>query len=124
MPGYPSGLVIRIKKKERNKMSDFINPETVKVLKKVSGRNWKEWHHGYLGIILMTLGFILGLTINPWWGRILCPLGFLIMADDWAKDIVGVKTTPLRILNDWMGRHFPIYNKICSILDWLCGKRQ
>jgi len=132
MSGYPKEIKgVKPAKTNRFKVEELLKKKidfgkvTVNVVtEKVAGRNWKEWHHAYGGAILMLLGFGLGLAFNPRWAYTFCPLGFLIFVDDFAKDIAGVKTTPLRVLNDWLGRHFPIYNKICGVLDWLCGKRR
>ena len=130
MSGYPKEIKgVKPAKTNRFKVEELLKKKidfgkvTVTGIEKVSGRNWKEWHHGYGGVIMMLVGFGLGLAFNPWWAYILCSLGFLIFVDDFIKDIVGVKTTPLRVLNDWLGRHFPIYNKICSVLDWIFLKR-
>jgi len=53
--------------------------------------NAAEWHHGYLGLVLILLGWGFG----AWW---LWAPGLVLVADDAAQHFLGVDPSPIHQL--------------------------
>lgn len=76
---------------------------------------WREWHHGYLGLLVFGVGF---------WrdSGLLMVVGAFIAIDDMVQHLLEIET-PLTALYGWVYERCGVCRAVNRALDWLFGKR-
>jgi len=76
--------------------------------------NPREWHHGYLGLVLIALSFL-------WGGAWLWVPGAILMIDDVAQHFFGCDPSPIHVLYVKYLWPIPFVQKLNRWVDDLFG---
>ena len=77
--------------------------------------NPREWHHGYLGLVLVALSFL-------WGGAWLWVPGAILVIDDAAQHFFGLTPSPIHVLYVKYLWPIPVVQRLNRWLDNLFGK--
>ena len=77
--------------------------------------NPREWHHGYLGLVLIALSFL-------WGGAWLYVPGAVLVVDDLAQHFLGLDPSPIHRVYVKYLWPIPVVQRVNVWLDRLFGR--